>query len=428
MSGRTLRWIAVLLFLVAVLMALRLIGPSVPNEIHMVSGREGTTFYDDALRYKELLSRHGVTVHLEETNGSVENLSALIEADEPTVGLVSGLLDPSGKVIEVPEDVESLGTMYLQPLWVFASREADLERLRDLSGMRVEAGSPGSDARLMALFVLGAEGIRDEVDIRQDSPMTPEDVLEIAKNEEAAAIIAVGEPDSEVVDLLLRSPDLQILSVQRAEAFAIQYPFLRVVRFPEGGHDIGSNIPDRDLQLLAVRVQLLVSDPFPPALADLLLQAASEIHGAATAFSPQGEFPSAETAPLPLNRAADSFYTKGPSKLQKFLPFRLAAWVQRFLAAAVAIASAGVTIFTIVPALIGLPFKMKIRRAYSELHALERSVGTGVDQKALLVEWAKVDRYTSTIEAPIRSLEPQWLELRQYLHDMHDRLEASQAE
>jgi TRAP-type uncharacterized transport system substrate-binding protein len=422
MGGKTWRWIATLLFLVIVLMALRLIGPKVPNEIRMVSGREGTTFYDNAMRYKEFLGRHGVTVRLEQTSGSVENLSALIEAEEPTVGFVSGLLDASGKAIEVPEGVESLGTMYLQPLWVFGSKELNLDRLRDLSGMRIEAGSPGSDARLMAFFVLGAEGIRDEVDFRQDSPMTPEEVLETARSDEVAAIITVGEPDSELIDLLLRSSDLQVLSVQRAEAFAIRYPFLRVVYFPEGAHDIGDNIPDEDLQLLAVRAQLLVSAPFPPALADLLLQAASEIHGQATAFSSRGEFPGPLTTPLPLNRAADDFYTKGPSKLQKFLPFRLAAWVERFLTAAVAIASAAVTIFRIVPALISLPFKMKIKRAYSELHALEKSAASGTDQKTLLEGWAKVDESTGTIKVPMRSLEPQWLELRQYLHDMRDRL------
>ena len=125
---------------------------------------------------------------------------------------------------------------------------------------------------------------------------------------------------------------------------------------------------------------------------------------------------------MPLNRAASDFYENGPSKLQKFLPFRLAAWVDRFLAAAVAIASAALTIFRIVPALISLPFKMKIKRGYSELHALEKSAASGTDSKTLLDEWARVDQSTGAIKVPMHSLESQWLELRQYLHDMRDRL------
>ena len=425
MTERTLRWLAVFLFMAAVVMALRLIGPSVPNEIRMVTGREGTTFHDDGLRYQEFLGRHGVTVHLEQTSGSIENLKAIIDADVPTVGFVWGLLDASGKKLGVPEGVESLGTMYLQPLWVFVDREADLDHFQDLSGSRIEAGKEGSDARLLTLFILKEEGISENIDFGHSTPTTPEEVLRAARDRRVAAIIAVGGPESELIDTLLRSRELRVMSVERADAFEILYPFLRAVHFPEGGHVIASNIPDRDLQLLAARVQLLVSDPFPPALADLLLQAASEIHGGASAFSSQGEFPSPQSAPLPLNRAAGRFYTEGPSKLQEFLPFRLAAWVNRFVAAAVAVASAAVTIFRVVPALIALPFRRRVRRGYDELQAIERSAAAGTETKTLLEELARVDRSTASIRTPLRSLETPWLELRQYLHDMRDRLETS---
>jgi TRAP-type uncharacterized transport system substrate-binding protein len=424
MSRKTLGWIAVLVFIVAVVMALRLIGPAVPNEIRMLTGPEGTTFHDHGLRYQEILGRHGVTVHLDPTSGSVENLNNLIEAEVPSAGFVWGMRDESGHKREVPEGVESLGTMYLQALWVFASKNLDVRRLRDLSGFRVEAGEQGADSRLLALFLLNEEGIGDEVDFGQHHPATLDQVREAVQDEEFAAILAVGKPDSRLIDMLLRSPKLQVMSVQRADAFAIRHRFLRVVRFPEGGHDIRANIPDQDLQLLAARVQLVVSDLFPPALADLLLQAASEVHGGETPFSSRGEFPSADTAPLPLNRAADNFYTNGPPKLMKYLPFRLATWINRFLAAAVAIGSAMVTIFKLVPALISLPFRLGVRRGFGELRALERSAASGTDKKTLLNELARIDQSTASINVPIHKLDPQWLELRQFLHDMRDRLEA----
>jgi hypothetical protein len=223
---------------------------------------------------------------------------------------------------------------------------------------------------------------------------------------------------------LLRSDELQVLSIERAKAFAIQYPFLQAVQFPEGGHDLRANLPGQDLQLLTATAQLIVSDLFPPAMADLLLQAAREIHREATPFSSRGEFPNPSTAPLPLNRAAEKFYAEGPSKLQNFLPFRMASWVDRFAAAFVAIASAAVTIFNIVPALVSIPFRRRIKRGYRGLEALERSASAATDKKTLLEEWSRIDRSTATIEPPLRSLGTQWLELRQYMHDMHDRLEA----
>ena len=48
-------------------MALRLIGPAVPNEIRLLTGPEGSTFHEYGLQYKEYLARHGVTVKLETT-------------------------------------------------------------------------------------------------------------------------------------------------------------------------------------------------------------------------------------------------------------------------------------------------------------------------------------------------------------------------
>jgi TRAP-type uncharacterized transport system substrate-binding protein len=424
MSGKTWRWIAVLIFLLAAVTALRLIGPAVPNEIRMLTGPEGTTFHDDGLRYQEILSRHGVTVHLEQTSGSVENLNSLSEAESPTAAFVWGARGEGGRARKIPEGVESLGTMYLQPLWIFAPRDTDLEGLRDLSGLRVEAGAKASDSRLLALFLLNEEGIGDEVDFSRNHPVTPGQVREAVQDGQVGAIIAVGEPESRLIDTLLRSSKLQVLSIERADAFALRHPFLQKVRFPEGGHDIKANIPDRDLQLLAARAQLIVSDLFPPALADLLLQAALEIHGGATPFSSRGEFPDPETAPLPLNRAADNFYTNGPSKLMKVLPFRLAAWVNRFLAAAVALATAAVSLFKIIPGLVSLPFRMKIKRGFGDLQALERSAAAGTDKKTLLDELARVDESTAGIRPPMRSLVSQWLELRQYLHDMRDRLDS----
>ena len=424
MSRKSWRWIAATIFIASVLMAIRLIGPAVPNEIRMLTGPEGSTFYDDGLRYKEILNRHGVVVDLEATSGSIENLRTVVEAEVPTAALVWGLPNAADPSKKIGDSAESLGAMYLQPVWVFTRKDANLDNLRDLGGLQIEAGEKDSDSRLVAVFILQNEGIGDDVEFVHGDPTTLAQVQEAVKNDQVAAIIAVGEPDSPVIDNLLRSPELEVMSVPRAEGFAMRYSVLRAIRYPEGAHDIAANIPDHDLQLLAARAQLIVSHPFPPSLADLLLQAASQIHSDATPFSARGEFPKPETTPFTLNRAADNFYTNGPPKLQRYVPFRLATWINRFFTAAVAIGSVGVTLVKILPVLISLPFRRDIRRGYDDLRAIEVSAATGTDNKTLLAQLAKVDQTTANISIPMRKLEIQWLELRQYLHDMRDRLEA----
>ena len=133
MNRKSWSWLTILAIMASVLIAVSLIGPAVPNEIRMLTGPEGSTFHADSLRYKEILSRHGVTVRMEETTGSAANLAKLVEAEEPTAAYVWGVPDAATRKIPVPEGVESLGTMSLQPLWVFARKDADLNHLKDLA-------------------------------------------------------------------------------------------------------------------------------------------------------------------------------------------------------------------------------------------------------------------------------------------------------
>ncbi|MCB9379034.1 MAG: hypothetical protein H6511_09770, partial [Holophagales bacterium] len=360
-TGKAFRWILLLAFVAVVALAVRLIGPAVPREIRLLTGPEGTTFFEDGLRYRDFCAQHGVAVRLETTAGSAESLRGVVDADGPTAALVWGLWDPSGANIAAPEGVESLGAVDLQPLWIFVRKDLAEAGITGLRGLRVEAGRKGSDARLLALLVLGEEGVGDGIDFGREHPSTREQVEQTIESGKLAALIVVGEPRSTWVDLLLRSPQFQVISVRRAEAFAVRFPFLEVVRYPEGAQDLRANLPDRDLRLLAARAQLLVSEQFPPALANLLLQAASEIHGGPTPFSARGTFPSPNSAPLPLNRAADNYYRNGPPRLQAYLPFRLATWVDRFSAAFVTVASAAVTLFQLIPALVSLPFRRRLR-------------------------------------------------------------------
>ena len=58
-----------------------------------------------------------------------------------------------------------------------------------------------------------------------------------------------------------------------------------------------------------------------------------------------------------------------------------------------------------------------------ELRALEKSAAAGTDPKTLLDELAKLDQSTASISLPLHKVDSQWIELRQFVHDMRDRLE-----
>jgi len=418
------RGLAILAFAGCVLVAVGLIKPAVPNEIRLLAGPSGSTFYQNGLRYKELLAGHGITVHVEETRGSLENLKRLAEADRPTAAFGGAIEVVRERKQDVPDHVFSLGTLYLEPLWIFSGRGTQIDSLMDLEGSRIAPGREGSGARVLAMFLFEAAGIDDDVQLVPTLAAEPQSIIAALQADQVRAVVAAGEPGSLLIDPLLRSASLRVVSIPRIEALALRYSFLSRVRLPRGAHDLKADIPDRDLELLASGTELLISDPFPPALADLLLEAAEEIHGEATLFWGRGDFPNPDMASLPLSRAATHYYTDGPSVLRRWLPFRLATLADRFLLMAATIASAAVAIFTIVPAVLKLSFNAATGRVYRRLEAVEKSLTADFDRKKTCAELDELNRITAAMRVPMRSLEAPWFELRQNLHDLRDRVES----
>jgi len=83
-----MRWLPVGVVVLVGILSIRLIGPSVPSEIYLLTGPERSAFHADGQRYKEYLERRGVAVHLVETGGAVDNLRALVARDRPQAGFV----------------------------------------------------------------------------------------------------------------------------------------------------------------------------------------------------------------------------------------------------------------------------------------------------------------------------------------------------
>src|SRR4029079_18898686 len=68
-----------------------------------------------------------------------------------------------------------------------------------------------------------------------------------------------------------------------------------------------------------------------PALSDLLISAAREIHGGPGMFRNAGEFPAPLARDFPISREAERYYKSGEQFLYKRLPFWLASLVDRLL-------------------------------------------------------------------------------------------------
>src|SRR5262245_21808529 len=108
-----------------------------PRRIVMAPGCEGVAYHDLGIRYRELLAQAGVDLQLLTTTGALENLTRL---RAPQSGVDVGFIQGGTTTQKESPGVESLGTVFYEPLWFFTRISGS--RTEGLNGRRFpkEAG------------------------------------------------------------------------------------------------------------------------------------------------------------------------------------------------------------------------------------------------------------------------------------------------
>jgi len=340
-----------------------------PGTIIMTSGPENSIFHANAIRYARILARYGVTLKVITSEGSLENINRLCDPSfRVDVGFVQG-----GITNAEADKLVSLGSISHQPLLVFY-RGAVLELPSGLAGKRIAVGPLGSGTRALALTLLEANGIK---------PGGTNTLLDWAPKQSSKALLdgtvdavfLMGEDASlAVIKELLRAPDVHLLNFRQATAYTRRYSYLEVIGFPQGVLDFAHNIPTQDLYLVGPTVELLARENLHPALSDLLLGAAREVHGNASLLQRKGEFPAPLEHDIPISADAARFYKSGKGFFYRYLPFWLASLTSRILVVFVP------TIVVLIPLLRSIPtfYRWRIRsrmyRWYRALLSLEREL------------------------------------------------------
>lgn len=131
------------------------IRPAPPLTVTLATGAPGGAYEYFGDKYRQALAKFGVELILQPTSGAVENLRRI--KTEPGIDLAF----IQGGIANEPdsEDLRSLGSMYVEPLWILYRGNRDLTRLTELQHLKVAVGAPGSGTQLFALQLLTATGI-----------------------------------------------------------------------------------------------------------------------------------------------------------------------------------------------------------------------------------------------------------------------------
>jgi hypothetical protein len=220
-------------------------------------------------------------------------------------------------------------------------------------------------------------------------------LVERLQKNEIDAVFVVGPTQSSLVWALLYTPGVRLMSVTHADAYTRRFPHLARLVLPRGAIDLTQEIPPRDTQLVSPMAMLLVRDDMHPALIDLLMQAASEVHGEPGVFQKPGEFPRAGHGEFPLSKEAERYYKSGKPFLQRYLPFWAATLIDRMVVMLVPLLAVLVPLFKFAPQIYGWRVRSRIYRRYGELKFLENELNENPGQHSR-AEWlAKLDAVES---------------------------------
>ena len=101
---------------------------------------------------------------------------------------------------------------------------------------------------------------------------------------------------------LYRTPGVRFFDFTQADAYTRRFPYLNVIELPMGAFDFAKNLPPRPVHMVAPTAELVARDGLHPALSDLLIEAAREVHGRANLMQRASEFPAPLVARIPHQR------------------------------------------------------------------------------------------------------------------------------
>ena len=409
---------SVLLTLLGFALAYQFVDPAPPRHLTLATGGEQGAYQLFANRYRAILAREGIDLELRLTAGSVENLGLLRDSGRPIdAALIQGGTSGDGD----KQHLLSLGSLYFEPMWVFYRGAERLTRLPQLSGRRIAIGAAGSGTQALARQLLAANHIEESS--TPQLPLNDEEARDRLLAGTIDAAFMVASPRAPVIRQLLSEDGIQVMSFERADAYTRLMRSLSSVVLPKGAIDLAKDIPQQDTVLLAPAANLVVRADLHPALIDLLLVAAQEVHGEGGWFERAGEFPSADYLEFPISPDARRFYKYGPPFLQRFLPFWAASLIDRTKVMLLPLVALLIPLLKVMPPLYRWRMRSRVYRWYRQLQDID--LGLFVSGNDSLEEYRnnldRIEHEVAKVDVPL-SFADELFNLRLHIELIRQRL------
>lgn len=360
-----------MLILALCFLAYRFIDPAPPKQVSISTGQENSAYEEFAKKYALILAKQDIKLSLKASQGSHENLQRL---SDPASGVDIAFVQ-SGSIDQAEAErkgLVSLGSLFTEPVWLFIRDKKNVTQISQLKRLKINVGPEGSGVPQLFKKILSVNGVEpDELSLGtlENIPATVQ-LLEGRID----GMVFSSAPDALLIQMLLQTPGIKLFDFTQAEAYTRRFPFLTHVVLPRGIVDLGRDLPPKDYHLIAPTATLVAREDLHPALVDLFVQAASEVHGGAGWFRKQGEFPTASYTEIPVADDAEKFYKNGPPFMQRYMPFWLANVFERMWVVIVALGALLIPLSRIVPPLYVWKVRSRVYRWYGQLRTVEQAI------------------------------------------------------
>ncbi len=395
--------------------------PAPPSVITLSTGGEAGAYYAFAKKYEQVLAKAGVKLNIRTSAGSLENLKRM---KDPKSGVDAAFLQGGIATAKEAPELQSIGRLFHEPLWIFYRGAETLDRLPQLAGKRLAIGPEGSGTRHLATQLLTPSGVTQSSATLL--PLGGSDAVSALKDDRVDAVFMVVAAEAPQVQTLLRDPDIRVMSLAQGEAYTRLFPYLSRLVLPQGVVDLVKSIPPADIALVAPSAVLVVREDLHPALTSLLAQAAAEVHQAPSLFAKASEFPKAADPEFPVADSAQRFYKNGAPFLQRYLPFWLANFVERMIVLGLPLATIAIPLFKVIPGL----YKWRVRQRMLRWYAALKTVESRIDAQPSPSQIAQLTADVELIEDEVNDspvplgFSEQFYNLRSHIDLVRQRLQS----
>ena len=407
-----------LIVVVGFVVTYQYVGAPPPKVVRIATGAKNGAYYAFAQRYARLLANDGISLEVVSTAGSVENFD-LLKKGEVSLALVQG----GSATDDDKERLQSLGSLFLEPVWVFTRKQKTIKRFSELKGKRVAVGVAGSGTYLLAVQLLSAAGITESnATLIQGDPAQA--IPSVSQGKIDAAFF-VASPEAPIIHSVLQEPTIELFNFDRAPAYGRLFPFLTPVTLSEGVMNLEHNIPSHDTTLVAASANLAARRDLNVSLIPALLKAIARVHQTGGVLEQNRQFPSVDFVDLPLNEDAWRYITNGPSFLFRWLPYGTAVLLDRLKILVLPFLALLIPLFRIAPPLYRWRVRSKIYRWYAtvrEIDSMVQKEAIAGEAELVINRLKELEREVASVSVPL-SYAGELYHLRLHIGFLQEKLE-----